>query len=73
MQLGRYQRSPTVTPSESPQWVLGADDREYRPMADYDERYADAYVIDAVTGQRTLLAKKQRGGVDLVAGRNAIC
>lgn len=36
----------TVTTSESPQWVLGTDDREYRRVADYDERYTDAYVID---------------------------
>ena len=50
-----------VTPSESPQFVLGTDDREYRPMADYDERYIDSYVVDAVTGQRTLVAKKSRG------------
>lgn len=52
-----------VTPSESPQWILGSDDREYRPMADYDERYSDSYVIDAVTGQRTLVAKKNRGAL----------
>ncbi|MGA2267066.1 MAG: prolyl oligopeptidase family serine peptidase [Bryobacteraceae bacterium] len=50
-----------VTPSESAQWVLGSDDREYRPLADYDERYADAYVIDATTGARKLVAKKHRG------------
>ena len=48
----------TVTPSESAQWVLGSDDRQYRPLADYDERYADAYLIDAATGARTLLAGK---------------
>ncbi len=53
----------TVTPSESPQWVMGSDDREYRPLADYDEHYADTYVIDAVTGGRKLLAKKQRGAM----------
>ncbi len=53
----------TVTPSESAQWVMGTDDREYRPVADYDERYSDAYLIDAVTGARTLLAKKQRGSM----------
>ncbi len=53
----------TVTPSESAQWVMGTDDREYRRLADYDERYADAYLIDALTGARTLLAKKQRGSM----------
>jgi dipeptidyl aminopeptidase/acylaminoacyl peptidase len=53
----------TVTPSESARWVLGSDDREYRVAADYDERFADAYAVDSVTGQRTLIAKKHRGGV----------
>ncbi|MCU1236565.1 MAG: peptidase prolyl oligopeptidase active site domain protein [Candidatus Solibacter sp.] len=53
----------TVTPSESAQWVLGTDDREYRPLADYDEHYADAYLIDAVTGARKLIASKQRGSM----------
>ena len=53
----------TVTPSESAQWVMGSDDREYRPLADYDEHYADAYLIDAATGTRTLLAKKHRGSM----------
>jgi hypothetical protein len=52
-----------VTPSESAQWVLGGDDREYRPLADFDERYADAYLVDATTGRRTLVAKKHRGTV----------
>ena len=52
-----------VTPSESAQWALGSDDREYRPSADYDEHYADAYLVDAATGGRTLVAKKHRGTV----------
>ncbi|HEY2011849.1 MAG TPA: prolyl oligopeptidase family serine peptidase [Bryobacteraceae bacterium] len=50
-----------VTPSESPQWVLGTDDREYRRLADFDERYSDAYVVDATTGTRKLVAKKNHG------------
>ena len=52
-----------VTPSESAQWVLGTDDRQYRPLADWDEHYADSYVVDATTGRRTLVAKKQRGSL----------
>jgi dipeptidyl aminopeptidase/acylaminoacyl peptidase len=50
-----------VTPSESAQWALGSDDRPYRSMADYDERYADAYIVDLATGKRTLAAAKHRG------------
>lgn len=51
----------TVTPSENDQWALGADDREYRRLADYDEHYVDAYVIDAATGARRLVARKSHG------------
>ena len=50
-----------VTPSENPRWVLGRDDRAYRKAFDYDEHYADAYVIDATTGARTLISKKHTG------------
>jgi hypothetical protein len=53
----------TVTPSESSQWILGADDRQYRTMADYDERYSDAWLVDATTGARTLIDKKHLGTV----------
>ncbi|MBZ5726285.1 MAG: prolyl oligopeptidase family serine peptidase [Acidobacteriia bacterium] len=52
-----------VTPSEHPQWVLGSDDREYRRLADYDEHYSDTYVVDAATGTRKLVAKKNRGAM----------
>jgi dipeptidyl aminopeptidase/acylaminoacyl peptidase len=52
-----------ITPSESPQWILGGDDRNYRVQADYDDRYSDAYVIDAATGARKLVAKKHHGTV----------
>jgi hypothetical protein len=53
----------TVTPSEHPQWILGSDDREYRAMADYDERYSDAYLVDAVTGARKLVGSKLHGAM----------
>ncbi len=51
----------TVTPSENPQFVLGSDDRAYRRSQDYDERYSDAYVLDAATGTRKLISTKARG------------
>jgi len=50
-----------VTVSESPQWVMGNDDREYRKMQDYDEHYTDTYLVDATTGERKLLVKKNHG------------
>jgi dipeptidyl aminopeptidase/acylaminoacyl peptidase len=52
-----------VTPSESEQWVLGSDDHAYRTMADYGEHYTDAYLIDATSGKRTILAKKHYGAM----------
>ncbi len=52
-----------VTPSENAQWVLGSDDRAYRPLRDWDESYTDAYLVDAATGGRTLVAKKHRGNL----------
>jgi dipeptidyl aminopeptidase/acylaminoacyl peptidase len=50
-----------VALSDNPQWALGSDNRAYRRMNDYDEHYADAYLIDAATGARTLLLKKHHG------------
>lgn len=50
-----------LSTSEDGRYSIGGDDREYRPMAEYDERYADAYVIDNMTGERKLVAKKHRG------------
>jgi hypothetical protein len=51
----------TVTASESPQWLMGSDDREYRKLQDYDEHYNDTYLVDAATGQRKLLVKRNHG------------
>ncbi len=41
--------------------MVGADDRAYRRLVDYDGGYADLYVINATTGARTLAFKKLRG------------
>ncbi|MGD0870681.1 MAG: prolyl oligopeptidase family serine peptidase [Bryobacteraceae bacterium] len=51
----------SVTTSESLQWVMGSDDREYRKLQDYDEHYNDTYLVDATTGERKLLVKKNHG------------
>jgi len=47
-----------VTLLESSEWAIGSDDREYRRMADYGERYSDSYLVNGVTGERKLLSKK---------------
>ncbi len=55
------QELEAVSPSESTQWVLGTDDREYRRMADFDERLSDHYVVDLATGSRKLISQKTHG------------
>jgi dipeptidyl aminopeptidase/acylaminoacyl peptidase len=51
----------TATPSES-DWVLGSDDREYRRQFDYEgSGTSDLYVVDAATGTRKLVSKKNHG------------
>lgn len=49
----------SVTPSEDGLWAIGADDREYGPMMDYDATYSDYYLVDTRTGERRLILKKQ--------------
>jgi len=51
----------TVTTSESPQWILGNDDRVYRKANDYDEHYTDLYLVDSTTGTRKKIAEKSFG------------
>jgi len=52
-----------LTPSENGRFALGSDDREYRPMVEYGERFSDSFLVDTETGKRTLLNKKQSGAV----------
>ncbi len=58
----------TVIASESPEWILGTDDREYRRLQDYDEHYSDTYLVDATTGGRRLLEKRNAGSVSWSPG-----
>ncbi len=52
-----------AVPSDDGRYALGSDDREYRPMVEYAERYSDAYLVNTETGARTLFAKKHTGTV----------
>lgn len=52
-----------VTPSEDGRFAIGNDDREYRRMQEYDDRFEDTYLVDTANGKRTLLAKKHLGRV----------
>ena len=48
-----------VTPSEDGLWAIGADDRAYGPVMDYDASYSDYYLVDTRSGERRLVLKKQ--------------
>lgn len=50
-------------PSENGRYAIGKDDREYRPMQEYSELYADSYFVDTGTGSRKLIASRQVGAV----------
>ena len=51
---------PNVAMTDDGKQAIGSDDRAYRRMVDYDGNYADQYWIDAMTGERKLIAKKMR-------------
>lgn len=52
-----------ITPSDDGRYALGGDDRDYRRMQEFDERYDDAYIVDTATGKRTLAVKKHPGRI----------
>jgi dipeptidyl aminopeptidase/acylaminoacyl peptidase len=52
-----------LLPSEDGEYAIGSDNREYRRLAEYDERYEDAYVVDTGSGERKLAARKHRGRI----------
>ena len=52
-----------LSTSPDGRYSVGGDDREYRPMAEYGERFADSYLVDNRTGSRKLLVKKHIGRV----------
>jgi dipeptidyl aminopeptidase/acylaminoacyl peptidase len=51
-----------LTPSDDGRFAIGADDRAYRHMVDYDGNYSDIYIVDTATGSRKLALKEFRGG-----------
>ncbi|MBV8828229.1 MAG: S9 family peptidase [Acidobacteriaceae bacterium] len=52
---------PELLPSEDGRFAAGGDDRAYRRMQEYDERYEDSYLVDTATGARKLIAPKHAG------------
>ncbi|HZS57269.1 MAG TPA: prolyl oligopeptidase family serine peptidase [Bryobacteraceae bacterium] len=50
-----------IAPSDDGRYAMGGDDRAYRRMQEFDERYEDAYIVDTANGKRTLVLKKHPG------------
>ncbi len=65
---GRYtqladETLPEISLSDDGTRALGYDNRAYRRLADYDGLYADVYLLDTTTGERTRALEKVRHGV----------
>src|SRR5215203_3069802 len=54
-----------ITPSNDGSVAIGADNRKYRSISDYDPGFTDYYLINTSDGSRKLLATKQRGNYSL--------
>src|ERR1041385_5725327 len=55
----------TISPSNDGRYAIGADNRKYRVMSDYDPGFSDYYLVNTADGSRKLLATKQRGAYSL--------
>ena len=55
----------TISPSDDGRYAIGADNREYRVMSDYNPGLTDHYLVNTSDGTRRLIAQKQEFGVSL--------
>nr|HEV7954716.1 prolyl oligopeptidase family serine peptidase [Candidatus Acidoferrales bacterium] len=62
VQLGDFSMAE-VTPTEDGMWALGADNRQYAPMDEYDANYNDYYLVNTMTGERHPLFTKHPGNL----------
>ncbi|MEO6005106.1 MAG: prolyl oligopeptidase family serine peptidase [Opitutus sp.] len=56
---------PDITFTDDGRRAFGLDGRPYGPRIDYDGIYHDAYVVDAISGVRHLIARKLDEGASL--------
>ncbi len=63
----------TVTLSDDGACAFGTDDRAYRRRYDYDGTFQDAYLVDASTGKRRLIAKDLGGNSALRISPSGKC
>jgi len=58
----------SVSPSNDGRYAIGADNRAYRIMSDYDPGLSDYYLLNTTDGARKLVGQKQRFGASLSPG-----
>jgi len=58
----------SVSPSNDGRYAIGADNRAYRVMSDYDPGLSDYYLLNTTDGARKLVGQKQRFGALLSPG-----
>jgi dipeptidyl aminopeptidase/acylaminoacyl peptidase len=58
----------SVSPSNDGRYAIGADNRAYRIMSDYDPGLSDYYLVNTADGTRKLVGQKQRFGASLSPG-----
>jgi dipeptidyl aminopeptidase/acylaminoacyl peptidase len=54
-----------ISPSNDGTYAIGADNRKYRTISDYDPGFTDYYLVNTADGSRKALLTKQRGNVSL--------
>jgi dipeptidyl aminopeptidase/acylaminoacyl peptidase len=54
-----------ISPSNDGSYAIGADNRKYRTMSDYDPGFTDYYLVNTADGSRKPILTKQRGNVSL--------
>jgi dipeptidyl aminopeptidase/acylaminoacyl peptidase len=55
----------SISPSNDGSYAIGADNRKYRTISDYDPGFTDYYLVNTSDGSRKLILTKQRGNVSL--------
>src|SRR5215213_10271845 len=55
----------SLAPSNDGSYAIGADNRKYRVISDYDPGFTDYYLVNTSDGSRKPLLTKQRGNVSL--------
>jgi dipeptidyl aminopeptidase/acylaminoacyl peptidase len=59
------QTMESVSPSNDGRYAIGADDRAYRRLRDWDAGYSDYYLVNTEDGSRKLFLQKQQFNLSL--------